>query len=356
MAPDPTGRIGIFGFYSYQNFGDNLMAVMICRHLQSLGARPVVFSRDPQFAQTHGVPVEADLDALVAQSDLMVLGGGGQLIPRPRMRGNFAQFSADMRRLVDLCQEHAVALYGISIECGAKALDQIVPAERRDLLHALAYSTLRNPHDAGLFQQAGIPCDVVPDLVWTTPRFFPKPARKGNRKTVGLNLYLHKTRRSTLLKWLLRLITILRPDLDFVFIDVTPKPGGGFRALDLSAGQANCSRAMLMDLARAMDVICECDLIISTRLHLEVVAMSHGVPSVAYDPQPKTRQLYEHIGLANMVWRGRELHKFIGALLWPGGLDRLRARHDPCRVEAMMADAARHYEALADIVRRHRPD
>jgi polysaccharide pyruvyl transferase WcaK-like protein len=350
-------KVALFGYYSYGNLGDNLMAYLLSRHVKSLGHAPVVFTKSPQFMTGWDVELCSDVISLVNQSDVIIFGGGGVLIPRKSLSAQQKDFNEDLGAAVKVAIAKDIPRIGISLGGAGKPLDQIVPAERQELVRSLEYVSLRNSEDLQLLGQAGIDGAFHNDIVWTTADQVPVSlARSTGRRRIGLNLYLTQSRRYKLLRNILQFVVRLRPDLDFVFLDIHPGPDGSFNAFAPERMPKNCIRKTLLDIEEACREAASLDLLITTRLHLGVMAMSYGGTTIAYAAQEKTRMLYKRIGREKLFWSGSDLWRFLECFLLPGKLAKTIATGRKRDLGEVVRDAHSHYaklsEALAAISHR----
>lgn len=346
--------VGLFGYYSYGNLGDNLMAYLLSRHIKSLGHDPVVFTKSPKFMMGWDVALCSDITDLVNQSDVIVFGGGGLLIPRRNLSAQQRDFNDDLGAAVKAATAKGIPQLGSSLGGAGKSLDQIAPVERQNLVRALKYVTLRNSEDVQLLEQAGIEGAFHNDMVWTTADKVPVARGSGNgRRRIGFNLYLTQSRRYKLLRRILQLVVRLRPDLDFVFLDIHPGPDGAFNAFAPERMPKNCTRKTLADVEDACREAASLDLLISTRLHLGVMTMSYGGTTIAYAGQEKTRLLYKRIGRESLFWKSTDLLRFLKCFLLPGALVKTIAIGQNKDVSEGVRDAHQHFakltEALATI-------
>ncbi|MDB4372290.1 polysaccharide pyruvyl transferase family protein, partial [Mariniblastus sp.] len=290
-------RVGIFGYYSYSNLGDNMMAHMIYRHVVSKGHPTVLFSRDQSFHKKYGYKVEACPSELARNVDVIIFGGGGLLIPRKNLSGEGMYFNEDLKAVLSIANEREIPLFGVSLGGAGVNFDEITPPTRQTLLKSLNYVTLRNKQDHHLLDQTKTPGECLGDIVWATSKLFSKPklssetppSQDSDRIRIGINMYLTRSRRYRALQKLLELAIAYRKNWEFIFYELHPQTGKEFRALNLSKSRKNCRSCVLTDPEQATEEMKALDLIITTRLHIGVVAMSTGTPSIAYAAQPKTR-------------------------------------------------------------------
>lgn len=340
-------RIGIFGFYSYRNLGDDLMAFLFSSYLQERGFQPVVFSKRGDLDLGAGIEVCTDLRAFADSVDVVVFGGGGLLIPRPKLSDIGRDFTEDLKALLAHTQGRSTPFYGFSLGGAGKDFHEIVPEERKELIRRLDYVTLRNREDLRLLEQADKRGEFLDDVVWTTARRIPQERRpRRQRLKVGFNLYLGNSGRMKIAKALFRLVAWLRKDIDLVFYEIHPNERGDFEAFSSNLGSAHCTRKTLVDIADACREVSSLDLLVTTRLHFGVMAMSYGVPSIAFAGAEKTRLLYNRIGRGDFYWPREDLHKILLLFLRPGALRKLARSSDEPVAGDVVDNAMLHYDRL----------
>jgi len=343
-------KVGLFGYYSYGNLGDNLMAYLLSKHIKKIGHVPIVFTKSPDFMKGWGAELCSDIEALVQRSDVIVFGGGGLLIPRRKRNEQQTDFNQDLGTVLKTAERKGVPRIGISLGGAGKPLDQIIPEERQELVRGLSYVTLRNREDVQLLEQAGIEGEFLDDLVWTTAEQVPIAKKRSNgRRRIGFNLYLTQSRRFRLLRKILGIIVRLRRDVDFVFLDIHPSPEVAFRAFAPARLPKNCTRKTLSEVEDACREAASLDLLVSTRLHLGVMTMTYGGTTVAYAGQEKTRLLYRRIGRESLFWKSVNLLNFVRCLLLPGALAKTISSATPID-RKVIENAQKNYARLSDIL------
>lgn len=342
-------RVGIFGFYSYRNLGDNLMAFLIARHLQELGHKPLIFSKYVEDMATWDVPIYGDVGEFMGNCDIVFLGGGGLLIPRPRLSGMGLDFNEDLKTMLDLARTMETPLYGFSLGGAGVPLTEIVPQQRRDLIAQMKYVTLRNSEDLQLLKQAGIQGEFLDDIVWTVAGKIAahRESKFAERYRVGINLYIGDSPKFYPTKFLLWLATKIRKDIRFIFFEIHPDTNNSFNAFYVNG--SNCENQFAIDIEASCNAVASLDLLITTRLHLGVMAMSYGVPSVAYAAAVKTRLLYRRIGRQKFFWKSYEFYKFALLLVFPYTF-KSTGILPPKKISE---NAQKHYDSMGRILAAH---
>lgn len=312
-------RVGLFGYYSEMNLGDNVMAHLLATHLIDRGHDVVIFSTNPGPLARLDARIAGTVDEFLEGLDLIIFGGGGLLIPRPKLSISGVAFHNELGAVLDGAKARSIRMFGVSLGGAGKPFSEIVPQQRRQLLVSLEAFSLRNPEDSHLFDELNKPGKVLGDLVWTVASKFPMPPKAATGKTrVGINLYVGRSRRYKILRWLLTLAVKMRPDVEFQFIDINPDRDGQFRALKPYGPLKPEASKILTDTEESCQEAASLDLLISTRLHLGVMAMSYGVPVIVYAGQEKTRLLYRRMGRERWFWHSGQVLRMFFFLVLPG--------------------------------------
>jgi polysaccharide pyruvyl transferase WcaK-like protein len=153
-------------------------------------------------------------------------------------------------------------------------------------------------------------------------------------------------------KALFRLVTRVRKDVDFIFYEIHPEDEGRFDAFSSNLEMSHCTRQILTDIEDACREVSSLDVLITTRLHFGVMAMSYGIPSIAFAGAEKTRLLYNRIGRGEFYWPREDLHKILLLFLTPGALRKLaRSQEEPVS-PAVVDNAMLHYDRLIECLRQ----
>lgn len=343
-----VSRIGLFGLYAAKNFGDDLMAVLFGKALQDLGATFSVYGLGPEYGR-YGFSIASTVSELVESSDLLIFGGGGILQPR----NESSELSTDLDLALRLCRERSVPIYCLSIGGQGLPLSELIPSARRNLVEQAQFITLRLRADLPLLAQAGTMGAHYEDVVWTTPMFFPPHPRAGlntGPTRIGLQVYPHSKVQRKLLPRIVDVLTKTRRRSEFVFLETflgTEHPE--YKVFRPARMPPNCSYHQFESLEEALLSVQSLDLIITNRLHLGMVAMSYGIPSIALFPTTKTRLCYEELGLGKLCWERKDLWKF-GFLLTPRSQQWLLRPFRQLNRDQLRENASMHLRQLREIV------
>lgn len=156
-----AARIAISGSYGGHNLGDEAILTAIIAELRrSLPVEITVFTRDPadtlrrhrvEHAVELGRSSRREVQELIAQQDLFVLGGGGILYEN----------DADLfLREVFVAHDVGVPVMVHAVSAGPLLSNSSVRSRVRDALHRAAVITVRDRHSRQLFEEIGVEQEV----------------------------------------------------------------------------------------------------------------------------------------------------------------------------------------------------
>jgi polysaccharide pyruvyl transferase WcaK-like protein len=331
--------VGLFGFYSWMNFGDDLMAAMFAAEISRAGHSVVIYIEDGA-----GVPlslrdyrVTNSLKEFVEVSDRVVVGGGGLLTPES---GTNKKLFYDFRNLclglAQGCERlgKPIALFSIGgAGCGGNiglhlGIASLLTCPRTELI------TLRLQGDHSLTENLNAKSRVYPDVVFAAARSL--GAVDGSRREinkihkVGLNLYQRKHER------------VLRAGLNMI---------PGLKVTEICTGGGGPGAGNFLgydgDIHRFVAGLKEFDCLVTCKLHLGVVAMSLGIPTFLYFGAPKAGSCYREAGLENQIIGSR-----IGALKFLSKMGANRTSLIPkqewkSKIDALATGGEGHLEGLS---------
>jgi Polysaccharide pyruvyl transferase len=347
-------KVALTGFFGRGNFGDDLMAVIFGRHLQSLGIPFRVHKFPVSDARRFGFETAESVDELLEDCQALVWGGGGLLVSR-RSRlyhGHRRRFIAEQTGLVESAIRHGMRLAALSIGGdGVPELDLFPPYKAR-FLDAAETVSVRNEHEVLALHRLGIPSVFFPDIVWQARRCLPVTPTRPVSPRVGIDLY-----KSGLIGHgafhvppLLNLCVRIRRDLDFVFMDstcVTHKP---FRAVGIGWSGPNLRTYQFRDFEEDIRQLSSLDLLVSSRLHVPIVALQYGVPVISCFAEPKTSAFMASVGLADFIVRHSRLPALVKRLIDRNDFDGWLSTYPHPAIERLQAESLGHLTALSRFV------
>lgn len=329
--------VGLFGCYTAGNYGDDLMLCMFSRKLTEWGIRHIAYCREEIGSQID-CQHTGDIDQFLESVDTLILGGGGLLIDQARCSKKFSQI---LGYVASKCADGGIAIYAFSVGGGGDSQPQLDP-ERLRFLRVLKAATLRNPEVKSFVENFGISTKLHADIVWCLTDFF-APRESGARKSrtvIAIDSVLIEERRIGI-RILQRLIRMRRGRYKLTAIDQWIRPN------------VDPSRIQYRDLETFVHEIQDVDIVISSRLHLNMTLLALGQSAVLYDGAPKSQVLFDRHSLSTLSFRGRWKIFWLCCIILIGRLPK-RARKAVSRLDlqGLAKDARLHFEELRNVLRK----
>jgi hypothetical protein len=296
-------KIGIFGFYKYGNFGDDLMAILFGQYLKSTDHKPLIYGLHKSYSEEFGLSTTNSLEELIDFADCAVIGGGGILVPfRNQSKFPFLVFREELGRFIDLCEAKEIEVAAISI--GGSGLGSEMPMHygiaKMILSNQLTLVTLRNVSDSPVFQRCNKPYENLPDIVLSTSKILPlKPLPSGSSRAIKVGVNLWKSRRAD--RWFARSIAMLEHlgyDVETYYFQTHPS----WSTLKSEIQGSNSTRNIIPDsMYDYLEQISKMDIVFTCKLHIGVAALSYGVPAYAWGTSSKARLFYEGANLEQHI-------------------------------------------------------
>jgi len=357
-------KIALFGNYNDHNFGDDLMAVLFGLFLQKCNIEFSVYQLCREYAEPYGFDVADSIETLLAGKDVVVYGGGGSLCDGIKPS---AQYQADRCRLFELAGQRNLPVYGFSMGGSGRYPRPILPFQQL-FLQSVRYLSVRNDQDVQWIKQTNprIQVDYFPDIVWQTSSYFPRQRAKNKRPVIGIHLHARPLirRGAAYVPFLLAVITRLRRDIDFVFIDIAGKKENLIRLKKWFGKGSNVRYYQFHRLTEDLNVLSSLDLLCSTQLHTGVACLSYGIPFLSLFGHHKTKIFLENIqrssyyydhhnmpALCSLLLSPRRLRHFLYEFKVPS-IDRLQREslgHQAMLEKCITEEAKKHKSKIPDI-------
>lgn len=347
-------KIALTGFYGQGNFGDDLMAVIFGRHLQRLGVPFKVHRFPEKYSKRFGFESAHSIEELLEDCDALVWGGGGFLVTgkslwaRARSRAWHEKLSA----LVDSARERDLDFAAFSIGGdGNFSIGKLHPA-RAHVLRVAKSITVRNKEDATALQCLGIQAKFFPDIVWQARRCLPNQSVGGISNTVGVDLYWSNlvNQRMPYLGLMLQILVRHRSDLSFSFLDSTDADNKPFRAVGAGWRGPNVGNYQFRDFEEDLEHLGSLGLVISSRLHVPIVAMQYRIPVISCACEPKASLFMSNVGLKDFVVHHRQFIRFTRQMFSREEYESLVFNYRFPDMDALEMESKGHLEALSRFV------
>lgn len=300
-------KIAIIGYYGHNNLGDelNLFEMMKLIRKQYPEAEITVFSGGLPYLyyQVDYPLVLADKLGLKGYRDtlntfdLVIVGGGGLVF----FGANYFNFLME-----DLKVPYIFSRVGMD----DRIVNPTVVSELKGILSRAYHVSVRTTSDRLLAEKhLGLTCDVVPEAIWNYKAEKTPFVHSGKKILASINTYASKYTGSVK-KALMGLTTpntvytvsMQDSSNDFYFnIEATPH-----KRIILPEAVSLHSKA---------SYLASMDLVITSRLHAGLIAISHGVPAIMMKSTPKIAFLLKDLHLEMLHNEGTLSSAFIEELL-----------------------------------------
>ena len=343
-------RVALFGNYDDHNFGDDLMAVIFGRFLQTCKVPFSVYKLRSEYAQPYGFSVAHSLEELLEEKDAIVYGGGGFLCGHQQYS---LRYLSVRDRLMEFVRQRGIPLYGFSLG-GTGTYPEVIWNCQKRFLQNVKHISVRNRQDLDWLGKLHNPptLEYFPDIVWQTSSCFPRQRPLNKRFRVGI--HLHATplirRRAAYLPILLAAITRMQKNIDFVLIDITGKKENVARLKKWFGCGQNIEYYSFNEFAGDLDILNSLDLLCSTQMHTGVVCMSYGIPFISLFGQAKTKLMLNNLQLSSLYYEHQDIPRLCSLLM-----SVTRLRHFTNAFEVSMHDNIQresrgHLESLKKLV------
>ncbi len=335
-------KIGVWGNYNKGNFGDDLMALMFIKKIADMGHQPSIFRASPSLANQLNCKNYTSTKRFVADSDLIVLGGGGMLINTPLLRFLLRREAFDFEKICYELYIHVTKYKKpiIPISMGGAASDIVTNPFKKKLFdskHTIA-GTVRLPSDLRLVDNKTF--QYISDVVLATKYFFQvvetgdDAAKK--KKRLILNL---KTKTSE------PLINELGKNGILDRFDVK-----SFHSHDISLAHYGAYEykypkgSFQIDSVRSgVEFLASADIIVSSKLHVGVTGLSYGIPFISYQGPSKAKEFLKSESLDGFICD--EPSELVNKIV---SLEQQNTKKLP--VDTMVTSSLTHFEIMENAI------
>ena len=351
--PNNSPKVAVWGSYLWGNFGDDVMAVMICQHLKQLGLSPVAYKLDDKLASMYEINTDSDIKSLLTGAAACIIGGGGLLCPSTLMEREWELLYRDLSLT-------SIPLHVCSV--GGDGTDEphflTLNAMRVLLLPNLKSATVRLEPDVYLFDKLSVHCKYYPDIVLASPHFFPVKnhtlsASNKLSKSFSVIINLHKS-----------------PDIEkfyHIFRSILPILGVNIKYLKTHLSWLQPNEPPLLDyeflpqdsetescqyesIEKVRDIILSSDLVISSKLHVGVFSYSFGVPFLSLNGPKKASSFIEQIGATSCRFAGKLFSLKLLILILKARREKMKAKSNNLKnnfpLETMSSSPLGHFQEI----------
>ena len=306
-------KVAIWGSYEHGNYGDDLMAVIFANHLKNMGIRPVVYRLNNKVAEQYSIDTTDNIDDLFSDCAFAILGGGGMLVTDSLLRRTFSKvsrsFEKDFKDLYQALKKYGTSFFPISIGGNGYLEESFKLASYRNKVFksdCCKKGTLRLESDAHWGKRLDIDFTCVPDVLLSTAKQFPDIEKKQSDKlVVGVNLvgdccqpFVDK----------LEKFAKQQDKIEFVYINTHLDGYGHNYELTPSSGSNKLVRTFQhnQSFERTLELLSSLDLLISSKLHLGLTALTFQTPFVSFCGKSKTESFLSDVSVAKTTFKEKD--------------------------------------------------
>lgn len=372
-----AGRTSILGFYGLGNFGDDLMGWMIAKQISTLGRSSVLFDLSDQSPSSlngndftsHRIDSSRSLEQIVETSESVIFGGGGVLVAHAHKKlRRFSKYLHKMDLFLQAVQKKNKPLALLSIGGdGGETFDELSPMTRR-ALSAATLITTRNTSDNRLLMPKRVASHCYPDIVWAATQlmpgtwqstaFKPKEHAQDRPLRIGIDLYLAPLMEQGIVA-ALEFLTFLRKQMrklrsmEWIVLNSKHVNGGAFSLLKHYLSGRFGQYYQFHSFESDFQALSSLDLLVSSRLHVPIVALQLGVPTISAFSEGKTKIFFQSHGLSNYYFgpdRRRELQVLLAD---PSALRDWLLSYQFPNVMSLQAGSLMHFQKMQEFLERN---
>ncbi|NMA65627.1 MAG: polysaccharide pyruvyl transferase family protein, partial [Clostridiaceae bacterium] len=284
-------KIAIIGYYGHNNFGDELNLLEMLKLIQKQypladitvfsGGLPCLYYDVEYNLVLADRMTISEYRKTLNTFDLVIIGGGGLIF----LGANYFNF----------LQEGLKVPYIFSrVGIDDRVVSPLVTSQLKEILGNAYDVTVRTSFDKELsLKHLGINCNVVPEAIWNYEADqFPLPYA-GKKILTSINAYGIKF--TPQIKDALTNLNTSHTDFTLSMQDTSKD----FYFNILSTPDKRVILPESVSLHKKASLLVSMDLVISSRLHAGLVAISHGIPAIMLKSTPKVQFLMSELGLSD---------------------------------------------------------
>jgi len=287
----------LFGFYFWSNFGDDLMAWLLSKYISELGYQVILLaSRKVTWLNdiSSVIVVDEFQKTIEYEWDFAVYGGGGLLVEEAHDKFVLSYFKEIADEIKKRKSRFVISSIGGGDLSSWNKLDPII----QYLLNSAQLITVRNKSDlwiSGFLNNTKV--EFYPDILWNVGRFmnFQCVDKFKSKKTsvVSVEKITLSPRWEKIFSIFIKCIFKIAKTNIIVLERWTDchRP-----AEMVFSKEANVTRADFSDLILSINYIINSKFVISSKLHIGLVAMALGIPFISFQGLSKTAVMMREVG------------------------------------------------------------
>lgn len=287
-------KVAIWGSYEHGNYGDDLMAVFYGLTAKEFSSNVFIYRLDEKIAKDFDLHSTNNLNDLLMDNPLLIVGGGGMVIDIPLKKWlspRLRNFELDYRRLTKSLEKYIVSnILALSIGGSGLGLKTNLGIWRKNFFkNKVSLTTLRNIEDEPLLNSLGANYRTIPDVVLSTDYFFPKKDTNSQTKIIGVNLDKKNKKE-------------IQEIRNLISDNYTIKYFKTHLSSDISSYEyepdnlkKNEKVIEYSDLKTFIHEVTTLDILFTSKLHVGVTALSYKIPFISVAAKSKTRSFLRSI-------------------------------------------------------------
>lgn len=308
-------RVGLFGYYRFGNFGDDLMACLLAKHLAEQGTKVAILGLPRDLADLVGAETTQTSEELAKWADALILGGGAWLsdFNAPHATDNQKTVEADLFALTAAAEKCSIPCFAISIGGNSKGISRGVRTGVISYLTNRTFfgATVRLRSDVrfleNLWRAATSESRVAvysPDIVFTSKEKLgvccsSRKVERPKKQTVLIDLAQSKYER-----WLVAaLYSVAKIDRSVEYAFVHNSIAERDRFIGWYSYTRNMPHIAYDNPIELLQCLSDASLVIGNRLHMGIAAMAMNVPFLSYSPATKASMALEELQWDSLIMK-----------------------------------------------------
>jgi polysaccharide pyruvyl transferase WcaK-like protein len=291
-------KVAIWGSLNKGNFGDDVMNVIFALHLKSLGCTPYVYRLNKKLAQQYGLVSVDNLDDLLDGAIFSIIGGGSWL--ESRKLG--LSYEKDFFEYIEKTNFYNVSYYAISIGGDSNNDKKYLSSDRLKLFSNNLFKggTVRLKSDLSTLESLGKQAYHFPDIVLLSSEFFGDKKSK-NFKSKKYRVAVSQSDSILFLRFIkkIKILSLFYKDIELIFLNTHLQEYNINYEFQLKNETLLLKNKNYESLEDFYNFLSSIDLMISSKLHPGVAALSCGKSFLWIPGLDKTRSFLKSVKLVN---------------------------------------------------------
>jgi len=348
-------KVAIWGSYNYGNYGDDIMAIMFAKHLQKLNTQPMVYRLDNTLADKFNLQTTNSLDELFKSAAFGIIGGGGMLVADSFLRTMLSpvsrKFEQDFKQLTRYAAHYHCPIWPISIG-GSGHTSHPLRSSRKIFFRSPWCQTpsVRLAEDIHIMKKLHRDAIYYPDVLLNAAQWFciSKKPVSDDQIRIGVNLnrkdsdgFEHKLIASVSNTPNITLY-FFRTHLAQYHIHYEFLPEHTNEQIQIH---------QYTDPKSTLEFLSGLDVVLSSKLHLGLTALTTDVPFFSFNGKGKTKAFLKSIDASSSIYQSDQDEQLLYDLINIKNYD-LSRQCDMQAFRQYQQDSNKHFTHLAAIVQQ----